>query len=57
MNPWLMILVGWIFMALVMAFLWMLQRRTGDAGIVDVAWGMGVGLLAVFLPGAVKRAI
>ncbi len=48
MNPWFMILLGWIFMALVMALLWLLQRRTGDAGIVDVAWGMGVGLLALF---------
>ncbi len=48
MNPWLMILVGWTTMALVMSLLWLLQRRTGDAGIVDVAWGMGVGLLSLF---------
>lgn len=48
MNPWIMLLVGWIFMAVVMATLWLVQRRTGDAGIVDVAWGMGVGLLSVF---------
>lgn len=48
MNPWFMILIGWILMAVVMAVLWLLQRRTGDAGIVDVAWGMGVGLLSLF---------
>lgn len=35
-------------MATVMGLLWLLQRRTGDAGIVDVAWGMGVGLLTLF---------
>lgn len=35
-------------MSLVMALLWWVQKRTGDAGIVDVAWGTGVGLLAVF---------
>jgi steroid 5-alpha reductase family enzyme len=40
------LLAGWGAMALVMAGLWGLQRRSGDAGIVDVAWGAGVGLLA-----------
>lgn len=48
MNPWAMIFLGWVSMAVVMGLLWLLQRRTGDAGIVDVAWGMGVGLLALF---------
>jgi steroid 5-alpha reductase family enzyme len=48
MNPWLMIAIGWLAMACVMTLLWLVQRRTGDAGIVDVAWGMGVGLLSVF---------
>ena len=36
------IFVAWVMMAGVMAALWVLQRRTGDAGIVDVAWGLGV---------------
>lgn len=45
MILWLL-LSGWGAMALVMAGLWELQRRRGDAGIVDVAWGMGVGVLA-----------
>ena len=48
MNLWLMVGLGWIVMGLVMAFLWLLQRKTGDAGIVDVAWGMGVGFLTLF---------
>ena len=34
-------------MAIVMALLWGWQRRSGDAGIVDVAWGLGVGLLSL----------
>lgn len=47
MNPWLLLLLGWAAMALVMTVLWLVQRRRGDAGIVDVAWGLGVGMLAV----------
>ena len=43
-----MIFVGWFCMAVVMGLLWIMQRRSGNAGIVDVAWGMGVGLLAAF---------
>jgi len=43
-----MILIGGAGMSAVMGLLWLLQKRTGDAGIVDVAWGMGVGLLSLF---------
>ncbi len=43
-----MLLIGWCFMSLAMVAVWLIQRRTGDAGIVDVAWGLGVGLLALF---------
>ncbi len=31
-----------------MAFLWWLQRRLGDAGVVDVAWSAGLGLASVY---------
>jgi len=41
----LAVLLGWAVMALVMAVLWWHQKRCGDAGIVDVAWGLGVGVL------------
>jgi steroid 5-alpha reductase family enzyme len=34
-------------MAIVMAALWALQRRTGNAGIVDVGWSAGVGIVGV----------
>ncbi len=39
------ILGGWAAMAIVMAVLWWVQRRTGDAGIVDVAWSLGVAAI------------
>jgi steroid 5-alpha reductase family enzyme len=35
-------------MAVVMALLWLAQKRPGDAGIVDVVWALGVGMLSVF---------
>ena len=46
MQSLLIIVAGWTLMAIVMYLLWLLQRRTGDAGIVDVAWGLGVALIA-----------
>jgi steroid 5-alpha reductase family enzyme len=44
----LVILIGWLIMAVVMAALWLAQRRTHNAGIVDVAWSFGTGLLGVW---------
>ncbi|MEZ5394116.1 MAG: DUF1295 domain-containing protein [Bryobacterales bacterium] len=41
-------MTGWAAAALVMSAMWLLQRRTGDAGIVDVAWAAGVGVLSVW---------
>ena len=37
---------GWLAIALVMAGLWLVQRRTGNAGIVDVAWSTCISLAA-----------
>lgn len=34
-------------MATVMVALWVVQRRTGDAGVVDVGWTYGVGASAI----------
>ena len=45
-NPCLTWLTGWVVMALAMALVWLVQKRTGDAGIVDVGWALGVGLLS-----------
>jgi len=40
------ILFGWLGLAVFMAILWSVQRRTGNAGIVDIAWTLGVGVMA-----------
>ncbi len=41
------VLVGWLAGALLMVVLHQIQRRTGDAGIVDIAWSLGVAGIAV----------
>jgi len=48
MNIWLLIAGAAIFMSLLMAGMWLLQRWLNDAGIVDVAWSYSVGVLAIF---------
>ena len=48
MNVWLLLAIGYISSILVMIAVWFLQRRLGDAGIVDVVWSYGVGLLSLF---------
>lgn len=40
------LLYGWAAVALVMMILWVIQQRTRNAGIVDIAWSFGVGILA-----------
>lgn len=37
---------GWAVAAVVMTGLWLLQRRTGNAGVVDVGWAAVTGALA-----------
>lgn len=48
MNVWLMIGIAYVTSILVMIGVWFLQKRLGDAGIVDVVWSYGVGLNALF---------
>ncbi len=48
MSAWSLVLWGWVGAAAVMAAVWLLQRRTGNAGVVDVVWSLGVGLLALW---------
>lgn len=49
------------FLFLGMAGLWLLQRKTSDAGIVDVGWSSGIGLVtlysAVLSPGWLPRRL
>ena len=49
MTTLFVIVVSWLVLAVSMAGLWLLQRRTGDAGVVDVAWSAGVGFVAAAL--------
>lgn len=41
---WLQIVTALFAMSLLMSGLWLHQRWTGKAGVVDVAWGLGVAL-------------
>jgi steroid 5-alpha reductase family enzyme len=47
MKILILVLIGWAVMALVMTALWFIQKRTKNAGIVDVAWTLGVGTLGI----------
>lgn len=48
MNPLLMILSGWVVAVVAFAILWRYQKASGDAGVVDVAWSLSIGLIATF---------
>jgi steroid 5-alpha reductase family enzyme len=48
MSVPVMIVSGYLVMAVIMALLWHRQRKRKNAGIVDVAWSLGVGALAVY---------
>ena len=43
--------LSWVFLAaaLLMTLLWLVQRRTGNAGVVDAGWAAGIGLAALGL--------
>lgn len=47
MSPLLQLLAGCLAAATGMTGLWFLQRRTGNAGVVDVGWAAAIALLAV----------
>lgn len=48
MSPLVQIIVAAAVISLLMATLWAVQRRAGNAGTVDVAWAGTIGLAAVF---------
>ena len=44
----MLIATAWGSLAVLMALLWLIQRRSGDAGIVDIAWSLGVAAAGTF---------
>lgn len=40
---------GWAGVAAIMLILWLIQWRTKNAGIVDVAWAFGTGVLGIWM--------
>jgi steroid 5-alpha reductase family enzyme len=48
MHAALLMLIGWALMFAMMTALWLIQRAKGDAGVVDVGWSAGLGIIAVF---------
>lgn len=61
MTPLLLVAFAIAGMAVVMLLLWLLQRRTGNAGVVDVGWSAGVGIaglaFALLAPGDPGRRV
>ena len=49
MIRWDVVLLGGAAVAAAMLVLWLVQRRTRDAGIVDLGWTLGVGTMGVLL--------
>ncbi|MBN2291155.1 MAG: DUF1295 domain-containing protein [Pirellulales bacterium] len=62
LEPVVQIVLGLLLSSLVMAVLWFIQRKTLNAGIVDVGWGAMIGVLGMLFAAtsdglATRRAI
>lgn len=47
MAAWILVLIGWAFAIVMMMALWAVQRARNDAGVVDVGWAAGLGVIAI----------
>ena len=47
LEPVLQILLGLLLAAVIMIALWLVQRKTANAGIVDVGWAGSIGILGL----------
>ena len=60
-QRWVLFLVGWAVVAALQAALYLRQRRTRDATLVDAGWAFSLALLAVLYavlaPGAVEHRV
>ena len=48
LAPVVQIVLGLLVVSAMMTVLWFVQRRTGNAGIVDAGWAASIGVLGVF---------
>ena len=55
-QPITQILIGTLFVATLMSLLWLVQRRTKNAGIVDVAWAGSIGVQGLFFAVTSRKA-
>jgi steroid 5-alpha reductase family enzyme len=49
LNTLFVFVSGWAGVAIIMLILWIVQWRSRNAGIVDVAWAFGTGVLGIWL--------
>ena len=48
LAPEVQVLLGLLVVSAMMTVLWLVQRWTGNAGIVDAGWAAGIGILGIF---------
>jgi len=46
-QPVIQIAIGLLIAVGIMTVLWLIQRRTANAGVVDVGWAAGIGIIGV----------